>query len=474
MDCERCQCGVGLGHPKKKPDDGFPRGFPDALPLIHKKKPDDGFPRGFPDALPLIHKDTVFCKSILNEFSTKMNMEMPTYNTIKLEGLLPVFISSLVLNGVSYTGSPGVSGKGVGAEASLAANNALTTTSSLLTVVDNASASAVLDSGNGVPSYEFLIVGPQPSFGVNDLLVFNNLIPSTPSLLPLGWSNIHLDTALFWDEIFRATVLVNGAKYTSQKTFSTRKAVEQDVAELALNYISQKKPDDGFPRGFPDALPLIHKMNMEMPTYNTIKPEGLLSVFNSSLVLNGVSYTGGAGKNKKEAAQLAACTVILSLLGDSKMGRVLNDIIKSKVKLYDALHKVSNLSTVPSMANTAHCSEGMPSKGVGAEVGLAANNALTAASSLLTVVDNTLAYAVPDSGNGVPTYEFLIVGPQPSFGVTIYLCEPLKQLNFQLLQQVLFQTLEIGRQSMNSRYKSQNFLLEQTTNLRLNIYTLFS
>ena len=47
---------------------------------------------------------------------------------------------------------------------------------------------------------------------------------------------------------FRATVLVDGAKYTSQKTFSTRKAAEQDVAELALEYISQKKPDDGFPR----------------------------------------------------------------------------------------------------------------------------------------------------------------------------------------------------------------------------------
>lgn len=57
------------------------------------------------------------------------------------------------------------------------------------------------------------------------------------------------------------------------------------------------------------------KMNIEMPTYNTIKPEGLLPVFISSLVFNGVSYTGGAGKNKKEAEQLAARAVILSLLG---------------------------------------------------------------------------------------------------------------------------------------------------------------
>ncbi|XP_024020409.1 double-stranded RNA-binding protein 1 isoform X1 [Morus notabilis] len=232
--------------------------------------------------------------------------------------------------------------------------------------------------------------------------------------------------------LFRATVLVDGAKYTSQKTFSTCKAAEQDVAKLTPKYISQKKHDDGFPWGFPDALPLIHKdtvfcksilnefatkMNMEMPTYNTIKPEGLLPVFNSSLVFNGVSYTGGAGKNKKEAERLVARTIILSLLGDSRMGRVLYDIIKSKVKLYAALHKVSNLSTVPSMANMTHCSEGVSGKDVGAEASLAANNALTAASSLPTVVDNAAAGAVPDSGNGVPTCKVQIVGPQPSFGV---------------------------------------------------------
>ncbi|EXB96954.1 hypothetical protein L484_001901 [Morus notabilis] len=99
------------------------------------------------------------------------------------------------------------------------------------------------------------------------------------------------------------------------------------------------------------------------------------------------------------------------------MGRVLNDIIKSKVKLYATLHKVSNLSIVPSMANTAHCSEGVPGKGVGAEAGLAANNALTSASSLPTVVDNAAVGGVPDSRKRVPTYEFLIVGPQPSFVV---------------------------------------------------------
>lgn len=57
------------------------------------------------------------------------------------------------------------------------------------------------------------------------------------------------------------------------------------------------------------------KMNLEMPTYNTIQPQGLLPVFISSLVFNGEMYTGEAGRNKKEAEQLAARAVILSILG---------------------------------------------------------------------------------------------------------------------------------------------------------------
>lgn len=57
-------------------------------------------------------------------------------------------------------------------------------------------------------------------------------------------------------------------------------------------------------------------MNLEKPTYTTVQPEGLLPVFVSSLVFNGVTYTGDAGRNKKEAEQLAARTVILSILGN--------------------------------------------------------------------------------------------------------------------------------------------------------------
>ena len=59
----------------------------------------------------------------------------------------------------------------------------------------------------------------------------------------------------------------------------------------------------------------VAKMNLEMPTYNTIQSEGLLPSFESSLVFNGVTYTEETGRKKKDAEQLAAHSVILSLLG---------------------------------------------------------------------------------------------------------------------------------------------------------------
>jgi hypothetical protein len=48
------------------------------------------------------------CKSTLDAFAVKMNLEMPTYNTInQMQKRLPPFTSSLVFNGVSYIGEAG-------------------------------------------------------------------------------------------------------------------------------------------------------------------------------------------------------------------------------------------------------------------------------------------------------------------------------------------------------------------------------
>lgn len=56
-------------------------------------------------------------------------------------------------------------------------------------------------------------------------------------------------------------------------------------------------------------------MDLDIPTYTSIQPEGLLPIFVSSLVFNGATYRGDIGRTKKEAEQLAARAAILSLLG---------------------------------------------------------------------------------------------------------------------------------------------------------------
>ncbi|XP_057970642.1 double-stranded RNA-binding protein 5-like [Malania oleifera] len=161
---------------------------------------------------------------------------------------------------------------------------------------------------------------------------------------------------------FRSTVLVDGASYTSPNSFSHRKAAEQDVAKLALECISQKIKDEGCPLIREDTIfcksilnEYAVKMNLEKPIYNTVQSEGLLPIFESSLVFSGTRYTGDAGRNKKEAEQLAARAVILSMLGNTGSGTLLSEIIKSKMKLYVALHRVKDARQ---MQNTSVPGEG--------------------------------------------------------------------------------------------------------------------
>ena len=57
------------------------------------------------------------------------------------------------------------------------------------------------------------------------------------------------------------------------------------------------------------------KINTEKPKYNTTQLAGLIPVFRSTVLFNGVNYQGDACKSKKEAEQLVARAVILSYLG---------------------------------------------------------------------------------------------------------------------------------------------------------------
>ncbi|KAJ7964509.1 Double-stranded RNA-binding protein [Quillaja saponaria] len=149
---------------------------------------------------------------------------------------------------------------------------------------------------------------------------------------------------------FRSTVVVNGVCYTSPNTFPHRKAAEKDVARHAMEGITKKIKDEGCPMFHEDTVfcksilnEFSMKMNLPLPTYNTSsQPGGLIPLFVSSLVFNGVVYTGDAGRSKKEAEQLAARSAILSLMGNSGSGPILSEIINSKFKLYAALHKVKN------------------------------------------------------------------------------------------------------------------------------------
>ncbi|GJY90292.1 hypothetical protein Tco_0505488, partial [Tanacetum coccineum] len=52
-------------------------------------------------ALPV---DKIFCKSIMADYAIKINVEIPTYKTTRLAGLILVFCSSVLFNDVNYQG----------------------------------------------------------------------------------------------------------------------------------------------------------------------------------------------------------------------------------------------------------------------------------------------------------------------------------------------------------------------------------
>ncbi|XP_048140464.1 protein PRRC2C-like isoform X5 [Rhodamnia argentea] len=171
---------------------------------------------------------------------------------------------------------------------------------------------------------------------------------------------------------YRSTVFVDGKSFTSPDTFPQKKEAEQNVAQIALDLLSQKMKDEGCPLIHEDAIfcksilnEYAAKMNLEMPNYTTIQPQGAVPVFASSLVFNGVTYTGGVGKSKKEAEQLAARTAIQSLYGcnaaDSESKMVLLRTIKSKCKLYAAYREPkyscpvgANVGGNSEISNTEH------------------------------------------------------------------------------------------------------------------------
>ncbi|XP_050261148.1 double-stranded RNA-binding protein 4-like isoform X5 [Quercus robur] len=218
---------------------------------------------------------------------------------------------------------------------------------------------------------------------------------------------------------FRSTVEVDGCIYTSPNTFSLRKTAEQDVAKLALEHILKKIKDEGCPHIHEDKIfcksilnEFAVKMNLEKPTYNTVKleREGFLPVFMSTLVFNGLYHTGELGRNKKEAEQLAARAVIISLLGNSGLGTVLSEIIKSKDKLYAALHKLKD---------TSHANISAVPQAVGVSIG---------------------------QGSGQVSHELILSKPEPSQAVN---------LPIEFVPAVLPEPSDVGPSSLKKRRKNK-------------------
>ncbi|KAK6152841.1 hypothetical protein DH2020_012480 [Rehmannia glutinosa] len=168
---------------------------------------------------------------------------------------------------------------------------------------------------------------------------------------------------------FRSRVWVDGTCFESSNTFSSKKMAEQDAAKLALIGIREKLKNEGPLRILEDTVfcksiinEYISKMNLKPGTYVTNESKAFIPMFVSSLELNGVTYVGHAGKNKKEAEQFAARSAILSILAifaDSESDTshtTMSEIVKSKFKLYDALKTVKDSSgvqgsTVPAGVN---------------------------------------------------------------------------------------------------------------------------
>ncbi|KAL2904956.1 Double-stranded RNA-binding protein 4, partial [Bienertia sinuspersici] len=143
---------------------------------------------------------------------------------------------------------------------------------------------------------------------------------------------------------FRYLVEVDGEKYTCLNTFSGRKAADEDAAKIALKRISVKIKNctstKTTNRVFPPIYQVFHKsilnefagkMKIEKPKYDTIKIDGLIPTFVSSLVFNGLKYAGQHG---------AFCNFFsFNRAANPGEGMQLLEIVKSKAKLFSTVHE---------------------------------------------------------------------------------------------------------------------------------------
>ncbi|GER51557.1 double-stranded RNA-binding protein 3 [Striga asiatica] len=162
---------------------------------------------------------------------------------------------------------------------------------------------------------------------------------------------------------FSCRVWVDGTCFMSPNSFPNKKLAEQDGAKHAFIGILEKVKNEG-PQRITEVgwLAAIYgsntqfcksilneyavKMNMTQPTYTTNATQTIIPMFVSTVELNGATYMGPPGRNKKEATQFAARTAILSILG-SESSTKMSEIVRSKFAFYDKLKDVKDFPVAP-------------------------------------------------------------------------------------------------------------------------------
>lgn len=145
------------------------------------------------------------------------------------------------------------------------------------------------------------------------------------------------------------------------------------------------------------------------------------------------------------------------------MGKLLYDIIKSKVKLYAALHKVdsrdkTHSSTVPLITSAVQSLGVAPGNDTGVEVAPPVANApRTTDSAVPTAIINAATSALPDlySGNVPQKHEFKIQKPgAPSEAISLPASQP-TNLPIEFVPSISAHSADAGPSSSKKRRKNK-------------------
>lgn len=154
------------------------------------------------------------------------------------------------------------------------------------------------------------------------------------------------------DPKFRPTVVVDGTKFTSPLTFNRRKDAEQHVSKIALEHLYTDLKKNGHLQINSTTTfckSILHefaaKKKISFPVYTTSNVEGMLPMFKTSVTFDGNTFNGSLSRNKKDAEQFGARSVIQWILDQPDDRSIaIAEIIRTKHKLFKETHEDRNLT----------------------------------------------------------------------------------------------------------------------------------